>query len=390
MRLQLCNVHTVEHTGPLCITVQRGRIGAVGQAGPAPALRFADALAFPGLINSHDHLDFNLFPPLGNRLYDNYVQWGRDIHQNNPSAIRAVQQIPEALRARWGVYKNLCCGITTVVNHGKKLQLPNRLPIAVFQRCHHIHSVAFEDNWKRKLQRRFRWGKPFVVHTGEGTDELSHKEIDVLLKANRFGHPLVAVHGVAMTAAQARGFAALVWCPASNQFLLGQTAAVDKLAAHTPILFGTDSTLTAPWDIWQHLRLARQSALLPDAALLDALTVNAAKVWGLKDTGRLAPGQVANMVVARAKGLTGMDAFFSVTPGDILLVLHRGRISLFDESLLGQLQRHGFQTDGYERLQVGQSAKYVSGNVGQLTAQIRHYYPAVQFFQDTFHAQWAK
>jgi cytosine/adenosine deaminase-related metal-dependent hydrolase len=31
-------------------------------------LYFDDCIVFPGLINSHDHLDFNLFPQLGNRI----------------------------------------------------------------------------------------------------------------------------------------------------------------------------------------------------------------------------------------------------------------------------------------------------------------------------------
>ena len=44
---------------------------------------------------------------------------------------------------------------------------------------------------------------------------------------------------------QATAFEALVWCPASNYFLLNTTAAVDKLKTKTSILFGTDSTLTS-------------------------------------------------------------------------------------------------------------------------------------------------
>ena len=46
-------------------------------------------LHFPGLINSHDHLDFNLFPQTGNRIYNNYTEWGRDIHEQNKEAISA-------------------------------------------------------------------------------------------------------------------------------------------------------------------------------------------------------------------------------------------------------------------------------------------------------------
>src|ERR1700744_199967 len=83
-----------------------------------PVLTLKDAIVFPGLINSHEHLDFNLFPQLGDRTYANYTQWGKHIHQTYKEEISAVLKVPLALRAQWGIYKNLLCGVTTVVNHG--------------------------------------------------------------------------------------------------------------------------------------------------------------------------------------------------------------------------------------------------------------------------------
>ena len=379
--MQLCNVYTVDGNGPIDMAVRGPQIIATPPAEKAGMrLHFTDALAFPGLINSHDHLDFNLFPPLGNRVYDNYRQWGQDIHANNKAAIDAVQRIPQALRAQWGVYKNLLNGVTTVVNHGEPLKLPQHLPIHVFQDCYSLHSVGFEKGWRKQLRRPFRGRKPFVIHTGEGTDAPSQQEIDALIAANRFKRKLIGVHGVAMTAAQAAHFKALVWCPASNIFLLGQTAAVDKLVAHTELLFGTDSTLTAPWDIWQQLRLARQQQLLTDRALFDAVTAKAAAVWGLSNTGQLQPGFAADLVVARAKGQTGMDAFFAIEPQDILLVMHQGRISLFDESLVGQLNNQHISIEGYGKIYIGDCIKYVQGPVQQLMGQIKQYHPAASFF----------
>src|ERR1044071_6933562 len=56
---------------------------------------FDDALAFPGLTNSHDHLDFNLFPKLRNRIYQNYLEWGEDIHRENKAVINDVIKVPK-------------------------------------------------------------------------------------------------------------------------------------------------------------------------------------------------------------------------------------------------------------------------------------------------------
>src|SRR5689334_20936533 len=86
-------------------------------------IQFNNAVALPGFINSHDHLEFNLFPLLANRVYNNYTEWARDIQTTGKKEIDAVLQIPEEVRIEWGCYKNLLNGFTTVVNHGKKLKI---------------------------------------------------------------------------------------------------------------------------------------------------------------------------------------------------------------------------------------------------------------------------
>lgn len=118
---------------------------------PGTTLDFNGALVFPGLINSHDHLDFNLFPRLGNRTYHNYTEWGPDIHSNNRTSIDPILAIPQHLRTQWGIYKNLLNGFTTVVNHGEYLDTANS-PITVFQECYCLHSVGFEPHWKWEAQ----------------------------------------------------------------------------------------------------------------------------------------------------------------------------------------------------------------------------------------------
>src|ERR1700750_3407338 len=82
------------------------------------SIDFENAIVFPGLINSHDHLEFNLFPKLGNFVYKNYIEWGGDIFKQNKPAIDAIVKIPKQLRAEWGIIKNLLNGVTTVVQHG--------------------------------------------------------------------------------------------------------------------------------------------------------------------------------------------------------------------------------------------------------------------------------
>ncbi|HTD39564.1 MAG TPA: amidohydrolase family protein [Mucilaginibacter sp.] len=339
-------------------------------------LTFGNAIIFPGLINSHDHLDFNLYPPLGDKIYRNYTEWGSYIHNNYKDKIDAVLQVPEELRIQWGIYKNLLCGVTTVVNHGKRIEASNDL-LTVYQDCQSIHSVQFEKNWRFALNNPLKKNIPAVVHCGEGTDTSSLKEIDQLARWNLFKRPLIAVHGVAMNEDQAGAFKALVWCPESNYFLLNKTASVNHLKNHFPILFGTDSTLTGNWNVWEHICLARKTKFLTDNELYNSLTINPASVWKL-NAGIIEEDKDADMVIAKEKvGPDNANTFFSIDPQDILAVIHKGRIVLFDEELRPQLT--GINTSVYSRINIGNSIKYVKGDLPSLIRKIKQYYPNASF-----------
>jgi cytosine/adenosine deaminase-related metal-dependent hydrolase len=333
-------------------------------------LQFDNVIAFPGLINSHDHLDFNLFPQLGNKTYTNYKQWGKYIHENYKEEIDKVLKIPESLRTSWGIYKNLLCGVTTVINHGKRLEILNPL-ITVIQELQNLHSVKFEKYWKLKLNNPLKKNTPCVIHAGEGTDNNAEKEIDEIIKWNFLKRDLVAIHGVAMNSKQATDFKALVWCPASNYFLLNKTAAVDRLKKNTKICLGTDSTLTANWNIWEHIRVAKESAA--GNGLFEMITSTPAKIWNL-NSGFIAEGKDADIVVAKARDNFNCS-FYCIDPEDILLVIHNGNIRMFDEQLYPQLEAANFNFIHFFKIEINKVTKYVEGNLPKLISLIKVYYP---------------
>lgn len=384
----LKNLLMFGHMCPVDIDVADKRITAVSDsfAGESKegyasrpdglALMFDHALVFPGLINSHDHLDFNLFPALGGESYNNYTEWGKYIHEHYKEEISKVLNVPLLLREEWGIFKNLICGVTTVVNHGENILIRDQL-ITVHERYQFIHSVRFERRWKKKLNHPFRLMKPVVIHIGEGTDAAAFLEIEQLLRCNFLSKTLIGVHGVAMTSAQAKGFNALVWCPVSNFFLLNHTADIAELKQVTEILFGTDSTLTGSWNIWEHLRLARINGGLTDTELHQSLNAVPSKVWKT-NSGVIKPGYDADLVIADINGKQAdMNAFFSVDPKDILLVLHQGNVRLFDASCLPQLV--GLELTGFSKLYIDGVCKYVQGDIHGLINKIRTYYPEAEF-----------
>jgi hypothetical protein len=349
-------------TGPVNMQILDGHMVPVTCAkSDALQLTFSNALVFPGLVNSHDHLDFNLFPQLGDRVYNNYTEWGAYIHQHYKKEIADVLKVPLALRVSWGIFKNLLCGVTTVVNHGDQLAITDA-PINVEQ-GHSLHSVQFEKRWKIKLNNPFKRRQPVVIHVGEGNDKQSHREIDELLSWNLLNKKLIGVHGVAMSADQAKKFEALVWCPESNYFLLNKTAPADDLKKHTTILFGTDSTLTGNWNIWDHIRLARKTKMLTDKELYNSLHLNSA-------TGSV-------VVVKKSERETPFESFFSTDPADILLVVHENGIRLFDEVMLDQLAHINLQE--FSKIYINGTCKYVQGDLPGLMKQIKEYYPEASF-----------
>ncbi|MES2376529.1 MAG: hypothetical protein V4553_08115 [Bacteroidota bacterium] len=361
----LNNVNTITDNGPVNIRVKSDAITP-----DALQLTFDNALAFPGLVNSHDHLDFNLFPQLGNRFYNNYTEWGRHIQTNYKDEIAAVLKVPLALRVKWGIFKNLLCGVTTVVNHGEPLPITNA-PINIEQ-CHSIHSVQFEKRWKLKLNNPLKRNLPVVVHVGEGNDESSNHEIDQLISWNLLNKKLIGVHGVAMTAEQAKNFEAVVWCPESNYFLLNKTAPANDLKKNTTILFGTDSTLTGNWNIWDHIRLARKTNMLTDAELYSSLHSGGS-------AGRQTDADDEGSIVVTRKNATesSFDSFYATQPEDILLVVHDNQVRLFDNTMLDQLEHLDLKE--FSKIFIGRSCKYVQGDLPGLMQQIKTYYPEAVF-----------
>jgi len=103
------------------------------------------------------------------------------------------------------------------------------------------------------------------------------------------------------------------------------------------------------------------------AELFETLTANPAKAWKL-NAGKLAPGKDADIVVAK----NNRANFFSTTPADLLLVIHQGNIRLFDEELYDQLRDTDLGT--FSKIYVGDSCKYVQGDLPGLIQQIKQYY----------------
>ena len=354
----LKNLHIVGSNNSIQdITVRGEDIECIGSSysNDVNTIDLKGCIAFPGLINSHDHLEYNLYPRLGHKIYSDYVEWGKDIHIKDKNIIDLIESVHIDLRMKYGVIKNLISGVTAVAHHGSSNSVLNNSPVAIINNGTCIHSVKLGGKWKVKINLP-KNREPFIIHIGEGTNSKSSEEINELIRWNLFNRKLIGIHGIAMTEEQSKKFAALIWCPDSNLFLFGKTADITLLKYCTNILFGTDSTLTADWNIFENLRVARNLNLLSDEELFFSVTQIAAQVWGMKDYGRISEGYKADIVISRQNSGNIYDSFYNTNPRDILLILKKGKIILFDHSLKDALSDEIIQNN-FEEINVNGKVK---------------------------------
>jgi cytosine/adenosine deaminase-related metal-dependent hydrolase len=340
-------------------------------------INFENALAFPGLINSHDHLEFNLFPPLGNRTYKNYIEWGTDIHEVNKGLIEQILKIPVQLRFKWGIYKNLFSGVTTVFHHGKIFKDSEKEYIDVFTGGKIFHSVKLEKYWKLRIN--LPGFNPVVIHIGEGSDKSTKEEIKTLINWNLLKKKIIGIHAIALSKEDAKNLEAVIWCPVSNFFLFNKTADINAFKGETKILFGTDSTVSAAGNIWEHIRFARKLKVFDDKDLFDSLTIIPAEVWNLKSRGEIKENYMADIVIAENKLGNAWDSFFSINSEDIIMILKRGEVIYFDEKIKNQLSFLNNEIKQFYKIIISGHKKYVKGNIGELINSIHKYNPQVQF-----------
>ena len=294
--------------------VEDGRIIAP-DGGFDLTMAFPTAEVVPGLINAHDHLHRNHYGRLGRPHYPNAYAWAADIQARDAATIASGRTRPRREALLEGAWKNLFCGVTTVVHHDPwEADFDAGFPLRVAQ-------VASADSlgMDPDLEDPEAEG-PWCLHLAEGHDAGAAREVHELADRDLLGPDLIAVHGVGIDAEGARSFrtsgAALVWCPSSNRFLFGHTAPDDVLAEGVDVLLGSDSRLTGDGDLLDEIACARALGLISDGRLKDAVGPLAARRLGLPDPS-LEVGKPADLVVL-AKPLLEARA------EDVLLVLVGG------------------------------------------------------------------
>lgn len=329
---------------PLCIS--GGRIIAAGEMPATSMVDLGGDRLLPGLINGHDHLQLNNFPRL--KFRDRYADAGEwigelEARRGSHLALAAAAAVPRERRLRLGALKNLLAGVTTVLHHDPLYPelLDADFPVRVLSGYGWSHSlgVAGID----AVVRSHRDTEPtrlWFIHAGEGVSEVAAREFSTLEAAGCLTANTRLIHGVAFGEAQCRRLvelgAGVIWCPASNEFLFGETLRSKELIASGRLALGSDSRLTGSRDLLEELQVAHDTGLVPVEDLEPLVTRVAARLFGLHDRGTLEPGSLADLLVLPAD-----LPLWRAARADIRCVLLGGRMMYGDADYARQLMAPG-------------------------------------------------
>ena len=325
------------------VTVRGSRIERIGEAPRRTdvAVDVNGAFVFPGLINAHDHLELNSFGRLRWRpQHANVREWIEDFQPRFASDPDLAEARPDTLADRlWvGGLKNLLSGVTTVCHHNP-LHAPLRrpFPVRVIRNYRYSHSLQIDGDAVAEVCRATPADWPWIIHAAEGVDAEAIREIDRLDALGCLGKRTVLVHGVGIAHSQAARVLAsgtsLVWCPSSNEFLFGRTAAVQRFAEAGRLALGTDSRLSGAGDIFDEMRAAYATGQLSAPAIARTVTVDAARVLRLRSAGRLEPGAPADLTILSPQAEQAVDSLVASTRADVRLTMIDGKPLVGDDPM---------------------------------------------------------
>ena len=369
----------------------------------ATKIRVSQAFIFPGFIDAHNHVAYNVFPKwTPPKLYSNRGQWQRaKEYKAFKAPYNDLKQHVFCEMVKYGEVKALISGVTTIQGTApnnscfrtliRNAENQNQLGLPVDQVRTFILDVG---SFKSKID----WNKTkaFVIHLAEGVDETSRAEFDTL-KAKKLLQPgTVIIHGTAFGDGEFKAMGAvgakLTWSPQSNLVLYGQTTNIPlALQYNVPVSLGVDWNPTGSDSIFDELRVAAQvneerfGSAIPTDDWLKMVTQNPAKALALDgQIGSIAVGLKADITILRTRGDTPSASLLQTQLQDVQLVMVGGRALYGNRSAIERLRPneceslsvHGSQ----KRVCVADGASAVPGGkqtLSDIQAALRARYPTL-------------
>ena len=354
---------------PRTLTVEGGRIRSILNGSPEPMTQVSldGYLVLPGLINAHDHLEFGLFPRLGDGDCTDAQEWAGAIHVRYAETIARHRSVRREVRVLWGALRNLLCGVTTVCHHNPVTDTmrESEFPVSVVEEMRWVHSAAFDFAGLQE-ESSIDSGEILIVHAAEGISTRAKQEIEMLQALGLLRPSTILVHALAVTPPMITKLkeagVSLIFCPSSNEFLFGTIPAAALLEDFENAALGSDSPLTACGDLLDEAAFVSARYDLPPARLYSMLMENPATMLRLIDgQGKIQIGGRADLIAVPDRSLSPAETLRHLTWRDVHLVMRNGVVQLVAEELAHLLQPQ--QLAGFTEIQVDDRRRWVRGDL---------------------------
>ena len=338
-----------------------------------------ESFIFPGLIDLHDHITWNMLPHWRTgQLYRNRYEWQQttaySIALDQPHyAIMADHELA-CDAARFGEIKAIVGGATSIVgnlapdsgtnDNACILGLTRNLDIEAgfdgsILNKEKVWYVIFPLEMSLAATNEVRSGlesgavTALLVHVGEGnpTDAAAAREFAMLSKSgDGFLRPGVSViHGTAFNMddfqQMAKAGVGLIWSPRSNVELYGATTDVRSAKqAGVKTALAPDWSPTGSDGMIEELKYAstwnaaQYPPVFQNQELVEMATQTPAKLGAAADKiGALAKGMYADLLLIRKKGGDAYQALLEASPADVRLVVIGGVPVYGDRELMEKL-----------------------------------------------------
>jgi cytosine/adenosine deaminase-related metal-dependent hydrolase len=348
------------------------------------------SFVYPGLINTHDHLQGNYRPRVGPKpgeFYLTWLPWDNDLKASLTFEERS-HLTREDLYALSG-YKCLFSGVSTVNDHfPQKLNreiLPT-LPVRAILEYGIAHEASsydlkWGDGLKEEYARAVKNKWPFITHLAEGFDTEAMNGIPYLEKMKMLDNHCLLVHCIGFSDKDiekvAGAGASVSWCASSNMFMFNVTCKIRKMLQEgVNVTVGTDSSATGQANLLEEMRYDRElyrnmyGEDLPAKTFFNMCTVNAAKAfWMDKVTGTLDEGKLGDIMVVKGRNTDPYENLLSASMADIELLTLEGKPIYGELRFLDILG--GKLPSGYTQITVGKRPMFVKGDPAGLYKDCR-------------------
>ena len=333
----------------------------------ATVVRCADAVIAPGLVNGHDHTDYNAHPPLthGTTRWLHRNGWRTGTGGEKPLPKYPSTKDPKVVAA--AELRFLIGGATTVNGSGgvggllrnaaafaDKTQLEGLTSPAVFFDTFPLGDsngteLATGCGYPsiRSANTAFKGGA-YSPHIAEGVNAAAENEL-VCLKGTLITAQTAIIHAVGINATDvdviAKANAKVIWSARTNIDLYGNTAPVTLLKT-----MGVTMGLGTDWLAYGSMNMLRELACVDalndkyfakafdDRAIVELATKGSATALKLdSEIGSLAAGHLADIAIFSTAPGKDYRAVIAGSPEDVLLVLRGGKVMYGDAALVEAL-----------------------------------------------------